>query len=85
MHVELESGVKLEPTYTYEVEYKAAGKHGADNSHVLDCASPFSASSLMEGEKYLFRVRVKQGVASGPWSNWSSALARRTINDLIHR
>ena len=75
VHIELEYGVKPEPNYQYEVEYKADGSHGVPITCVLDWQSVFCATSLTEKEKYKFRVRVKQGEDSGPWSCWSHALA----------
>ena len=83
VRIELEQNVKVEPTYEFEVEYRPAGPHGPSKSHIMGFQSVFCASSLTEGEKYVFRVRVKQGASLGPWSNWSSALVCKKGRELI--
>ena len=83
VRIELESDVPVQPSYEYEVEYKQDILHAPPARHNNGLSPVFSANALIGGEKYKFRVRVRQGDQEGPWSSWSSALLCQRGRDAI--
>jgi len=83
VRIELESDVPVQPSYEFEVEYKQDIPHALSTIHNNGLSPVCSANALIGGEKYKFRVRVRQGGQEGPWSGWSSALLCQKGRDAI--
>ena len=66
------------PTYKFEMEWKVEGaQQPATAPQNIGLAQVFCATKLSNGQKYRFRVRIREdgNPNPGPWSSWSAAMA----------
>jgi hypothetical protein len=77
----------IQPTYKFEMEWKVEGaqQSAVPASQNIGLAQVFCVTKLSKGQKYRFRVRIREdgNPEPGAWSSWSAAIACKQGRDAI--
>ena len=73
------------PTYKFEMQWKVEGSSEFSVPENIGLAQVYSAVQLSNGQKYRFRVRIREdgNPEPGSWSSWSAAIACKQGRDAI--